>query len=577
MAVAIYAGGYGFELAGSELTWILFWVKVEYIGIVSIPVLLLLFSLVYTEQNQWVSRRSVVLLFIIPILSLFLVWTNQWHMLFYSSTNIIQENGFALFAPTLGVGYWLNLSYAYVLLAVTVFLIIRAYFTTSFLYRRQLSILFAGILIPWIGDIGNIFILRNQTHLDIAPILFTLSGVVMAIGLFRYRFLDLMPVARSQLVDMTQDAWIVLDTDNRFIDLNTAAESILHQKRTLLIGTKINSVLPEEHPLMAYLGGSDERQSAIEIAIDEPLPCIYDVRFSVLIDWRQRPNGRLIVLHDITKQKKAERALRLLNSQLESAVQARTSEIQAEKEKVEAILHTVKNSRDQFITSISHELRTPITNLKLYLTLLTYTPLSNKGKQYHDILQMEVDRLEMLAQGVVDLARLDSKQTLDNVHPLSLNMSTRFVLDGFASIIQERQLQIQVKGQDEPLPTVYGEPLSVQQAIRELIKNAVAFSPERGVIRITLRQIEKDDRQWVTFSIANNGPEISGDEQKKIFERFYRGASIDLGTTPGLGIGLTLVQQIMELHGGYVSVTSEANHDTVLTLWFASELEEDAG
>lgn len=399
----------------------------------------------------------------------------------------------------------------------------------------------------------------------------------MAVGLFRYRLLDLMPVARSKLVEMTQDTWIVLDANNRFIDLNTAAELIFGKKRNQLIGTQIHTVLPKDHALLVCLQDSRQHRAEIELLDDDLNLSSFDVRLSVLTDWRRRPSGRLVVLYDVTKQKTAERTLRTLNSQLEMAVEARTAEIQAEKERVEAILQTVKKSHDQFIANISHELRTPMTNLKLYLSLLSYTPLSEKGEQYQTILQEEVARLEKLAQGVVALARLDSKESLDSSHPLALKTVTKLALDGLASIIEKQHLTVDLIGFDDSMPTIQGEPIGVQQAVGELIKNAVAFSPEHEEIRITIGQVEQAGQTWVTLSIANKGPSISEDEHDKIFERFYRGTAVSHGTTPGLGIGLSLVRQIMKLHGGRVAVTSSPQEGNIFTLWFKIDLEKVVG
>lgn len=130
-----------------------------------------------------------------------------------------------------GIGYWLNIVYGYMLIAATFVLLIRTYITTTTFYRRQIGYFLVGILIPWLGDIVYVLFLRRVGSIDIAPVTFTLSGMVIAVGLYRYRLLDLMPVARSKLVEMTEDAWIVLDINDRLVDLNAAASSILRRKR----------------------------------------------------------------------------------------------------------------------------------------------------------------------------------------------------------------------------------------------------------------------------------------------------------------------------------------------------------
>ena len=574
LCVSLYAVTYSFELLSATLQWILFWIKLEYIGIVSIPVTLFLFTLVYTEQNQWVSRRSVALLFVVPAIVLLLVWTNSQHNLFYATTMVVKIDGYAQLIATAGPGYWLNIGYAYLIMFATVVLLIRAYITTTSFYRRQIAFFLVGILIPWVGDMTYVVFLREAGNLDVAPVLFTLSGLVMAVGLFRYRLLDLMPVARSKLVEMTEDAWIVLDINDRLVDLNPAAAVILRQKRDDLLGEQIQGILPEKHPLLACLSMVGERRWEVNLSSDDFVPSIYDVRLSFLADWRRRPSGRLIVLHDMTEQKMAEGTLRILNSQLESIVQARTAEIQAEKERVEQILQTVQTTRDQFIASISHELRTPITNLKLYLTLLEHTPLSDKGQQYQDILKIQTERLEKLAQGVVELASLDSSQGVSGATELPLATFVTQSLTELASAVAAQQLTVHFAEPVVSLPPVYGQRSQGLKAVKELIKNAVAYSHEGGEIFIDLSFCEEDELAWVTLAVTDTGPGIASVEQEKIFERFYRGTAVSQGNMPGLGVGLSLVWQIMELHNGRVTVQSQSGEGSTFTLWFPVRLHE---
>lgn len=674
LAVTHYAITYSFELMSSTLDAMLFWVKIEYVGIVSIPVLLLLFTLVYTERDQWLAPRQIALFFALPIILLLLVWTNRWHALFYSTANVIEVNGFPQLEATPGIAYRINVLYAYILLLNAAILLIRYYATTSTLYRWQIGFLLAGVLIPWMGDIIYVFLLRARNSIDLAPVSFTLSGVIMAIGLFRYRLLDLMPVARSKLVETMQDAWIVLDVQNRFVDLNSAAQAILRQPKSKLIGTNIAAILPPGHSLLACLASGVEHQTEINISMDAAIHCAYDVRLSLLTNRQHQPNGRLLVLHDITERKMAEDALRALNSSLDMSIQARTAEIRTEKEKVDTILRTVKEgivltspelaieyanagmlrlinkaesdmlgepldavpiwenvrlwdriktslhkgeswegeihlqkqdgrittcalvatpvqnetgyimgciatfrdithlkkldeARNQFIANISHELRTPVTNLKLYLDLLDRTSSSEKSLRYMSVLRQQTERLGNLAQGIVSLARLDSSHDISRWQLFSLNTLIPTALSRYESLIKQHQLRVVVVDSDSPQTNVYGDPDWVQQAVAELIKNAVTFSTKAGEIRVELAPITQDKQQWITIAVADDGPGIALAEQEKVFERFYRGTAVSQLTIPGLGLGLSVVWKIMEAHGGRVTVTSQVNQGSTFTLW----------
>lgn len=565
LAMAHYATTYGLELLSSNLETMLLWVKLEYLGVAGLPVLLFLFALVYTGQGNWVTMRNIVLLSVVPALIVLLVWTNSWHHFIYTSAQVVEVNGIRLLQAGRGFAYWINIAYGYFLVVAAVFLFARYFLTTTSFYQWQIAFILLGIAVSWVGDILYVFLLRGQGGLDLAPVMFAVSGMVMAVGLFRYRLLDLMPVARSKLVETMQNAWIVLDAQNRLVDLNPAALTILGQPKRQLIGSKIEDVLPGDRSLLAGLGIFTEIQTELNL-FTGGVPRSYDVKISLLKDSQQQPNGRLLVFHDITEWKKNEDALRALNSSLETAVQQRTAEIRAEKEKVEKILHNVENARNQFIASISHELRTPITNLKLYLSLLEYTPLTEKGQEYSAVLRQQADRLEGLAAGVVELARLDS---LDggkpDIRPFQIETVLKSALDNLETAVAERQLRVVVSTPAAALPPVAGDVRLAQQAVNEVMKNAIYFSPDEGEIRLL---VELREPAWIVFAITDDGPGIAPTEQEKIFERFYRGTAVTQGTTPGFGLGLSLAWKIMQIHGGRIALESQLNRGSTFSLWF---------
>ncbi|RLC59259.1 MAG: PAS domain-containing sensor histidine kinase, partial [Chloroflexota bacterium] len=200
LAVAVWSLGYALELGSADLPTQVFWAKVEYLGIVSVPVMWLAFVLQYSGREKWLTRRNRVLLAIIPLVTLLLVWTNDTHGLIWSNIGQDTSSPFLVLDLTYGAGFWINWVYSYLLLLLGTLLLIQTLLRSLYLYRGQLIALLIGALAPWIGNALYVSGLDPFPHLDLTPFAFTLSGLAVAWGLFRYRLLDIVPVARDAVV-----------------------------------------------------------------------------------------------------------------------------------------------------------------------------------------------------------------------------------------------------------------------------------------------------------------------------------------------------------------------------------------
>lgn len=236
LAVAEWALAYAFELGGLDLSTIVLGLKAEYLGIVTVPVAWLALVLQYTGRGKWLTRRNLSLLTIIPVVTLLLAWTNESHGLIWRHIEL--KSAGPVLAPVFsrGAWYWVNVGYGYSLLLLGVLLLIRMLVRSPALYRRQVSVLLVGAMMPWVGDMLWVFNLNPFTYLDPTPFAFTASGLVVAWGLFRYRLLDVVPVAHETVIGSMSDGVIVLDAQNRIVDLNPAAERIIGHTAAEAIG-----------------------------------------------------------------------------------------------------------------------------------------------------------------------------------------------------------------------------------------------------------------------------------------------------------------------------------------------------
>src|SRR5258708_29421364 len=314
LAVAEWSLAYALELVSADLPAALFWDDVEWLGAAIASTLWLGFVLQYTGRSHWLTRRTVLSLMVEPLITVLLVWTNRFHGLVEDNIRMDTKGSFSLLHMTYGVWYWINIGYSYLLLfvgAILICILILTLRRSTRLYLGQAGALLLAVLAPWVGNALTAFGWSPFPNLDLTPFAFTISGVAVAWSLFRFRLLDILPIARDTVFESMGDAVIVVDEQNRIVDLNLAAQHLAHDKASKAVGqpfTRVFSAYPE---LVERYRGATEANAEIVLREGEALR-YFGLRTSPLYRRSGHPAvaGRLIVLNDITELKQAERVLR---------------------------------------------------------------------------------------------------------------------------------------------------------------------------------------------------------------------------------------------------------------------------
>ena len=226
LAVAEWALGYALELVSVNLATQVLWAKIQYLGIVTVPVLWLIFSLEYSHREKLVKWRFLRLLFIIPLITLLMTWTNEFHHLIWSSISQNTSGPFAVLEVSHGLWFWAHTGYSYLALIIGTLLIIELFLHSSGLYRRQIATVLIGALAPWVGNIIYISGITPFQGLDLTPLAFTITGLATSWGLFRSRLLDLVPVGYNTVIEGLGDDVIVLDARDLKTDLARICKEI---------------------------------------------------------------------------------------------------------------------------------------------------------------------------------------------------------------------------------------------------------------------------------------------------------------------------------------------------------------
>lgn len=417
LAVAEWSLGYALELGATGLVAKTAWARLQYFGIVSLPVAWLAFADQYIGRSKWLTPRKWVLISIIPFVTLILVWTNESHGLIWSQVKLV-DNGFFLTRDiSYGQWFWVHSAFSYSLLLFSSFQLITVFLRSPQIYRRQAAALLFGLLMPWIS---NSLYLSGQSpvpNLDLTPFACLLSAVAFTLALFRFRLLDIVPVARRAVLDGMRTGVLVLDTQNRIVDINLAAQKFLGFSTTEAIGKPVSTILADYRELVERYRNQSGVQTEITLWSDpqstsfaptprtgRDIPHYYDLEISSLTDREGHPIARLVVVHNITRRKRAESQLRAAHARLEQRVQERTAELAraneilqveiAERREAEKRIQLSLNEKNVLLKEIHHRVKN---NLQIISSLLNLQADNVKNPGLIEAIQDSQNRIRSMA------------------------------------------------------------------------------------------------------------------------------------------------------------------------------------
>ncbi len=293
-----------------------FWSQVEYLGLVSALPLMLMFVLAYVRPMRPLRRAEMALLWSVPAITLLLAWTNAWHGLIWSGFSPGSAAANILIYQH-GPGFWVAIAYDYAVLGLSLFLLLKEFLRAQRLYRWQIGAMALGSLFPGIAGFAYAFKFSPVPGLDWTPVSCVAAGLVFAWNIFRFQFLDLVPVAREMVIEQLTDGMIVLDGQDRIVDINPAARRLLHGLAETWIGQPAKTILAPYFDLSAR-GAGGER---VEFTLGESQPHYLELLISRLHSQRGDPAGSLLVLRDITSRKQAELGAQEANRRLQAQLQ----------------------------------------------------------------------------------------------------------------------------------------------------------------------------------------------------------------------------------------------------------------
>jgi signal transduction histidine kinase len=232
-------------------------------------------------------------------------------------------------------------------------------------------------------------------------------------------------------------------------------------------------------------------------------------------------------------------------------------------ERLQQSIEIIRRDRDrsrEFLADVSHELRTPIAALRTFNELLVEGAADDPTAraEFLETSRAQLERLDWLAQNLLELSKLDSGLVLLDLRPDDLRSAVEQAVDQAAATARRRGVELTMDRPESPIQ-IRHDPVRIGQVVANLVGNAIKFTPRGGRVEV---QVHGEADGGAAITVADTGIGIDPAELPRIFDRFFRGSAASEARGSGSGLGLAIVRSIVEMHGGSVTVESRLGTGT---------------
>ncbi len=515
-------------LGSTTLGSFLFWVKMSFVG-GALGVAWLVFTLRYDGRSLREVTRIAALVAIEPTAVFVLAWFNDMHHLLWTQVTAVPTTapGSLIHVDTsFGPLFWVWNVYQYALLLWGVVILMRGMFRAPSAYRGQTIAVLVAMAVPWTANI--LFLIRRTplTGVDLTPFAFALSGAAIFFALYRFRFLDLVPIPRSLVLEASPNGVLVLDGRGRIVDINPAAETILGCSAREVLGAEGAQILPA---LSSAVPGTDIEMNFVRDGVQRS----YNLHVAPL----RKSMGRLVLLMDVTERKRM--ATYLLHAQ-----------------KMDAL--------GLMAGGIAHDFNNLLTGILGNLSII-HDQMGRPESIAEPLAQAEMAarRAAGLTHNLLTFSRNGSPaSTLVN-----LSESVDLTLQSVAELVPPTMTI--VRDYDPDLWNVLMDPVRLGQIVINCVVNARDAMSGSGTLTIRTRNADVDEPfvqahpeaqygEHVLLQFADTGEGMSDTVRQHLFEPFFTTKPVGQGT----GLGLAVVYGAVQQAGGWIIVDTAPGKGT---------------
>lgn len=540
VALFVWSAGYMLEFMGAELETKLFWAKIQYFGIATLPLASFLFALVFSGRGIWLTTSKLVALVILPLVTLVLALSNESHNLIWSDWNIKTLMGnTSVLHFEYGAFFWINTLFAYGLLIAGTVLIVQALLRRPAVYRGQIISVLVGIAFPSVTNVVS----NLLYDIDLTPFAFIVTSLAFAWSIFRHHLFESPPNAFETVIESMSDPVFILDMQNKVVNANPAAQQMLGLPASEIIDHQTQEVFARQTDILDVYEHAVNIREEITIG-PESNRRYYELSISPLTDRLDKILGRAVILHEISDRKQIENAMAIARDQ------------------------AVESSRvkSEFLARVSHELRTPLGVIRGYADLLSepaYGQLSElQTKAVSEIID-STERISDMVGELLDEARLAAGAVQLEIKSFNPAEVLEDVKEKMSVLAGQKNLELTVELDSELPEQILGDPTRIHQMVTNLTSNSIKFT-KKG--KVGIRFYLHDTDQWA-MEVTDTGPGIPKEAHESIFDPFIQADSSIPRIFGGTGLGLSIVKHLTNLMSGQIIVESEVGSGSTFTVF----------
>lgn len=524
LGILAYTLGYALEIGSLTAEQVLTSLKLQYLSVLSPPFLLIVVLQYVTDQR---IRKSLLysVLFAPSLMTLLFAFTNEFHGWIWTITALDRSAGFTATLFESGVWYWVSIVYTRGLIAVAVILLLLAARRERGMYRRQVRWMLLGAITPLLITIPYLMGVFPD-GLDVIPYAFTLSALAIAWALFQDRLFDVMPVAREAILSSMGESVFVVDSTNRVVYLNRAAERMMNFSPEAVIGKPARDVFQQWQELIDTFRVNEQKTKEMPVKVGS-VERYFNISQMPLQARGDPGKGRLLVMSDVTERVKSQKAL-------QESLEERGKLVE---------------DLDSFSHMVAHDLKNPLATIiglsELMTEELDTVPPAKLRSQMVSIMSSAET-----ANGIIDALLLMAHLRAGIEVPLNaldMPMVVELAVGRVTGLVESYGGKLTIP--DTWLPAVGYAPW-VEAMWTNYVSNALKYGgrpPE-----ITLGCDPAPNNQ-VRFWVKDNGAGLTPEQISRLFIPFSR---LNAQRDGGHGLGLTIVQRIAERLNGSVGVES---------------------
>lgn len=536
---AIWDISYGLELASTSIDQVIWLINIEYVGIIGLPLSWFLFSMDMAGHETWIRKKgNVILASIVPVITLLLVWTNDYHHLHYVSYELVPGEHFSTLKIERGISYYFFVAYFYCLLFFSNYFLFLKFRKSDAIYRRQNQAIIYSAALPWIANVIYHTNIIDFQGIDITPFAFLFSTVLISISIFKFRLFDILPIAREKVIELMQDGFVVYDENLRILDYNQSFRKhfgLMNDKK--LSGKILSEVLQDQPELVSKITSGDLGKQEIQLLIHSKILYL-EADLRVLSETKLNQQFTIIRFQDITSLK-----LEIIKS-IKQAHE----------------LQKLNQLKDRIFSIMAHDLRGPLLNLSQVLKMNNEEIISpEEFKSLSPALARDIVYTTDLLDNILHWSRSQLKGY--GINQECFNLKSLIDSERNYHLKSASQKNIAIVEEISADLVVFADLLMMQIVIRNLIANSIKFCSAGCTIQLRASSHEK----FVQLQLIDDGIGIDPKSLEKIRMQeniSTRGTSNEKGT----GIGLLVCWEFMSKNNGTIEVDSVTGEGTTFTL-----------